>query len=235
MINDNTMTHGKNICNQLKEVRTRIAEENEIPLEIAECTYKGECRGTCPRCEAEVRCLENALADRLRLGKVATVTGLALGLAATAHAQAPQTIAMHNVSHVVKEAAQKKENITLHGTVVDDKTEEPLPFVNVVFKKGQKTKVTATTNWEGVFDITLPKGDYSIEVRLVGYLSYSLDEAHYDSDTTILPIRLVVNPDINLETIEINTQIIGILDPEMFEANPSWQKFEKDGVQVIVR
>lgn len=75
------MTHGKNICNQLKEVRKRIAEENEIPLEVEECTYKGECRGTCPRCEAEVRYLENALADRLRLGKVATVAGLALGLA----------------------------------------------------------------------------------------------------------------------------------------------------------
>ena len=77
------MTHGKNICNQLKEVRKRIAEENDIPLEIEECTYKGECRGTCPRCEAEVRYLENALADRLRLGKVATVAGLALGLATT--------------------------------------------------------------------------------------------------------------------------------------------------------
>ncbi len=75
------MTHGKNICNQLKEVRKRIAEENDIPFEIEECTYKGECRGTCPRCEAEVRYLENALADRLRLGKVATVAGLALGLA----------------------------------------------------------------------------------------------------------------------------------------------------------
>ena len=44
------MTHGKNICNQLKEVRKRIAEENDIPLEIEECSYKGECRGTCPRC-----------------------------------------------------------------------------------------------------------------------------------------------------------------------------------------
>ena len=60
------MTRGKNICNQLKEVRKRIAEENDIPLEIKECSYKGECRGTCPRCEAEVRYLENALADKLR-------------------------------------------------------------------------------------------------------------------------------------------------------------------------
>ena len=76
------MTRGKNICNQLKEVRKRIAEENDIPLEIKECTYKGECRGTCPRCEAEVRYLENALADKLKFGKVATIAGLSLGLAA---------------------------------------------------------------------------------------------------------------------------------------------------------
>ena len=36
------MTHGKNICTQLQEVRKRIAEENDIHLEIEECTYKGE-------------------------------------------------------------------------------------------------------------------------------------------------------------------------------------------------
>ncbi|MBQ1409275.1 MAG: hypothetical protein IIY87_05910 [Bacteroidales bacterium] len=83
------MTNGKNICNQLKAVRKGIAEENGIPLEIEECTYKGECRGTCPRCEAEVRYLENALAERMKLGKVATIAGLALGLAASAQAQEP--------------------------------------------------------------------------------------------------------------------------------------------------
>jgi len=76
------MSRGKNICKHLKEVRKRIAEENDIPLEIKECTYKGECRGTCPRCEAEVRYLENALANRIRLGKVATIAGLTLGLSA---------------------------------------------------------------------------------------------------------------------------------------------------------
>ena len=73
--------NGKSICKELKEVRRRIAEENHIPLEIKECTYEGPCRGTCPRCESEVRYLENALAGKLRMGKVATVAGLALGLA----------------------------------------------------------------------------------------------------------------------------------------------------------
>ena len=76
------MNRGKNICNELKAVRRRIAEENDIPLEIKECTFKGECRGTCPRCEAEVQYLEAELEKRIRLGKVATVAGLAMTLAA---------------------------------------------------------------------------------------------------------------------------------------------------------
>ena len=73
---------GKNICKQLKAVRQHIAEENNIPLPQRECTYEGPCRGTCPRCEAEVRYLEQSLASRLRLGKAATVAGLSLSLAA---------------------------------------------------------------------------------------------------------------------------------------------------------
>ena len=79
------MSRGKDICKELKAVRRRIAEENGIPLEIPECSYKGECSGTCPRCEAEVQYLEAELEKRLRLGKVATVAGITLGLAACGH------------------------------------------------------------------------------------------------------------------------------------------------------
>lgn len=64
---------GKQICNYLKEVRRRVAEENDIRLEQHECTFKGECSGTCPRCEAEVRYLEAELGKRMRLGKAASV------------------------------------------------------------------------------------------------------------------------------------------------------------------
>ncbi|MBQ3788585.1 MAG: energy transducer TonB [Bacteroidales bacterium] len=79
--------HGKSICKQLKAVRQRIAEENDIPLEQRECTYEGSCRGTCPRCEAEVQYLERALASRLKLGRAATVAGLSLSLAACGNGQ----------------------------------------------------------------------------------------------------------------------------------------------------
>ena len=159
------MTHGKNICKQLKEVRKRIAEENDIPLEIEECTYKGECRGTCPRCEAEVRYLENALADRLRLGKVATVAGLALGLATTAQAQAPQTdaVPLQDTSKTHKAECMG----TLKGMVFDIKTNEPLPLCNVVLMQDGRQILVGTTDLDGRYTLKpIPFGDYTLYIKI---------------------------------------------------------------------
>ena len=78
------MAKGKRTCKILKEIRKQIAAENDIELVIEECTYKGDCLGTCPRCEAEVRYLERELEKRQRMGKVAVIAGLSLGTMLTA-------------------------------------------------------------------------------------------------------------------------------------------------------
>ena len=44
---------GKEKCEFLKGIRKRMAEANGIPYEPRECTYEGECTGTCPFCEKE--------------------------------------------------------------------------------------------------------------------------------------------------------------------------------------
>lgn len=69
---------GKDKCKYLREIRKRIATENDIKLVTEECTYKGECTGTCPRCEAEVRYLESELDKRQKMGKLVTLAGLSL-------------------------------------------------------------------------------------------------------------------------------------------------------------
>ena len=56
---------GKEKCRILKEIRQRIADENDIPWVTQECTHKGSCRGTCPKCESELRELERQLAEIL--------------------------------------------------------------------------------------------------------------------------------------------------------------------------
>lgn len=80
------MERGKEICKALKEIRRRIATENDIEFVTSECKHKGDCLGTCPKCESELRYLEEQLAARKRLGKTSRVVGLSVGLAAIAPA-----------------------------------------------------------------------------------------------------------------------------------------------------
>ena len=71
---------GKETCRTLKAIRAEIARQNGIPWETEECTFEGECRGACPRCEAETRQLEEALAKRRRLCKAVALAGVAAGM-----------------------------------------------------------------------------------------------------------------------------------------------------------
>ncbi len=78
------MTRGKRICRILKDIRRQIAENNDIELITSECKHQGDCLGTCPKCEAEVRYLERELEKRQRLGKAITLAGLAVTLSTSA-------------------------------------------------------------------------------------------------------------------------------------------------------
>ena len=71
---------GKAKCKILKEIRQKIADENDIPYVTRECTYQGDCSGTCPRCESELRYLEKELEKRERLGKTVAVGALCAGI-----------------------------------------------------------------------------------------------------------------------------------------------------------
>ena len=77
------MNNGKEVCKRLKKVRREIADANEIPLIQEECTHEGDCMGTCPRCEQEVKFLENKLSERKRLGKAVAIVGIAASTACT--------------------------------------------------------------------------------------------------------------------------------------------------------
>lgn len=74
---------GKNKCKILKQIRQKIADENDIPYVTRECTFQRECRGICPKCEAELRYLEEELEKRRALGKKVAVAAVAVGLTAS--------------------------------------------------------------------------------------------------------------------------------------------------------
>lgn len=80
---------GKEKCKALKEIRRQIAENNDIPFVVSQCTHQGDCKGTCPKCESELRYLERELAIRQGLGKAVAIAGISIGACATFTACSP--------------------------------------------------------------------------------------------------------------------------------------------------
>ena len=72
--------NGKSKCKMLKEIRKKIAEENDIEYITSECKFQGNCRGTCPKCEAELKYLEDELKKRRNIGKKIAVAGIAVSM-----------------------------------------------------------------------------------------------------------------------------------------------------------
>ena len=145
------MSRGKSICSVLKTIRKQVADANDIQYEPRECGYQGECRGTCPACEAEVRYLERQLDLRRQLGKAVAIVGISAGLSAltgcviiekdpatikkrTAPFEAPTT------SQTKKDSAtcEVEEHVLRIGEVVvdemvADEVPAPAPNTNEVF------------------------------------------------------------------------------------------------------
>lgn len=161
------MNHGKDICRQLKQLRRDIADQNGIELEIPECTYEGDCSGTCPRCDYELRYLESELARRQRLGKAAIVAGTVLTLASVQTANAQEPVVMGKPA-VIERDVEKKG--VLKGIVTEKRTGEPLLSCNVVVKQNGEIIGGARTDFDGVYTIKgLVKGAYDVEVSYIGY------------------------------------------------------------------
>ena len=77
------MKKGKRICDTLKAVRQLIAKENGIVYKPRECNFTGDCSGTCPACEAEMKYLEQQLIQRKKSGLPLKLTGIAITLCAS--------------------------------------------------------------------------------------------------------------------------------------------------------
>ena len=206
------MNRGKDICKELKAVRKQIAEENDIPLEIKECTYEGPCRGTCPRCESEVRFLENALADKLRRGKVATVAGLALGLAVSSGVKAQSVTPTPDPSQEGTAGAEQQTGMCeVTGVVVDGKTREAVPFASVMLYKDSARALVASTDFDGRYRFSVPAGHYTLVAKSVGYAEYrrEVDIKGFTSEQSDAALEATA---VVLDTARLETPMMGLAE-----------------------
>lgn len=110
------MTRGKNTCKILKEIRRQIAEANDISYVVSECKFKGECSGSCPKCEAEIEYLEQQLNERRLSGKIVRLVGISASVIAMLTPWAAQATSSQFPDNKVTTSKESKNN-TIYGYI----------------------------------------------------------------------------------------------------------------------
>lgn len=254
------MTRGKKICNHLKAVRQQIAEENGIPFELKECTHTGDCRGTCPRCEAEVRYLERELSRRLSVGKAATVAGLTLSLVACG-GSGGSTLAtdtpLPGDTSLPASGTDSSDDDSLYVEGIEEETEvskstEPLPLLEVVcgdveilegeaVPEDMMTDVVATeSNPEEEIYVFVseypefPGGEEALNKYIEDNLRYPV-KAREECISGTVVVRFVVEKDGSVSNVGILREIGGGCGAEakrIVEGMPKWKPGRQSGKPV---
>ena len=173
------MVKGKSTCKLLKSIRQQIADANGISYQPKECQHKGDCAGTCPACEEEIRYLERELKARKGNGFGMKVAGIAAGICATvmpmtAAAQAVKSDSTANPPvQTTKKAPIKVVDLSdscaspvvVRGMVIDEENKEPLIGADV-FIDG--TNKGIATDVDGQFALKVPS-DTSLVISSIGY------------------------------------------------------------------
>ncbi len=167
------MARGKQTCKILKEIRRQIAEANGIEFATSECRYKGDCLGTCPKCEAEVRYLEQQLRARSLAGKAVALAGisaasLAMLMPISTEAQTQQECqAFMKGSIPVMTDTITVKGIVLSGDTLPDGGISKEPLIGATISN-KRTALGAITNLDGHFGLPACVGD-TLKVEYVGY------------------------------------------------------------------
>ena len=193
------MAKGKSTCKLLKDIRQQIADANGISYQPKECHHKGDCAGTCPACEEEIRFLERELRARKGNGFSMKVAGIAAGICATVM---PMTAAAQGVKpdstanrpvHTAKKGDVKVVDLSdgcaspvvVRGMVIGSDDKEPVIGASVVI---DGTNKGVATNIDGQFALKLPP-DTSLVISLIGYEKqkvYVSSLLHSDNNVIVL-------------------------------------------------
>ncbi len=206
-----TMARGKQTCKILKEIRWQIAEANDIEIVTSECRYKGDCLGTCPKCEAEVQYLEQQLRKRQLAGKLVNLAGISAGAIAmlapiAVQSQTPDTSLTKG--YVATQAMADTiivKGVVLDGDTLQDGTISREPLVGAVIIN-PRTRIGTSTDIDGNFQIKVCKGD-TLEISYIGYKKQRV--IVLDDDEA--PLEIMLNSDDSLILGELAAVSVGAI------------------------
>ena len=173
------MFNGKKTCKILKEIRSQIAAANDIELVTEECKFRGECSGTCPKCEAEVRYLEQQLYRRQMMGKAVVVAGVSMGvLSANASGNtlmdSPVAVPDSIVADTIGQIDINTAKYIIEGIVYDDI--EPLMMATVYAIDNHDRIVShAVTDINGHYALGVNELPVKLRCNYVGYKTTNIE------------------------------------------------------------
>ena len=193
------MVKGKSTCKLLKDIRQQIADANGISYQPKACRHKGDCAGTCPACEEEIRYLERELKARKGNGFGMKVAGIAAGICATVMPMtaAAQVVKSDSTANRPVNTAKKGDVKVVHlsdscaspvvvrGMVVGSDNKEPVIGASVVI---DGTNKGVATNIDGQFALKVPS-DTSLVISYIGYKTKKVHVSsllHSDNNVIVL-------------------------------------------------
>lgn len=196
------MARGKQTCKILKEIRRQIAEANDIEFITSECRYKGDCLGTCPKCEAEVRYLEQQLRARSLAGKAIALAGisaasLAMLMPMTSQAQTlqePQNLLKGSIPVLADTITVR--GLVLSGDTLHDGTISKEPLIGATISN-RRTALGAISDLDGHFGLSACVGD-TLKVEYVGYEPQTIVVTK-----NMRNVEITLTPDYNALTGEV--------------------------------
>ena len=237
------MNHGKQTCKILKEIRKQLAEKNDIAFVTKECRHKGDCAGSCPACEAEVRYLEQELRKRQQLGKTAIVAGLSVGLMSALPSGLSAQV--NNGCKPVAPQTEQQSQTNVRGNVGGSQT---------VVVDGQRIVPTDPSTFSTVGDIDMSyfnetaedisPSNYDTPPRFVGddialqqYLKRNLDFEEINKYQIAGTVVVLFNVDKNgyVRRPTIIRSLFPPIDEEILRVikkMPQWIPAQKDGEPV---
>lgn len=229
-----TMARGKQTCKILKEIRRQIAEANGIEFVTSECRYRGDCLGTCPKCEAEVRYLEQQLRVRLLAGKAVAIAGISAGMLLLSGCSGTST--NQSSETLLSEPETPIEQVEVSDTI--EEGELPMIEDSVVIKKGEidDTEYTVVGEiidpeqedkvYEAIVDVrpTFPGGDEKLMEWISQHIQYPQNAYNSHIQGRVI-IQFLVNEDGSVGDAQIIRSVFPSLDEEALRVVTTLPKF----------
>ena len=201
------MQKGKDICKALKEVRQQIADANNIRYQPCECHHKGDCSGTCPACEQEIRYIESQLKERSHKGINTKVIGIAASICAT---MMPLTVSaqdskcntnpasvVHKVSQgnlqVIDWSQGRRDAVIIKIQLIASDNKRPVTSVDVRLLGTDKH---TSTGLDGYFAVKVPKNG-------------TLRVSRFGVETKVLKVRSLLKLKKRIVELEMDRYIFG--------------------------